>query len=266
MPFLDFGISPEEGVKGPYADYATALAALRADAGASDGDLYQLDNGLVYAANTSGPGILMPSDLHSQGWTHHTNATGSAYFTSVDDEDTDGDLTNRGWDVSDNETGASVSKVGGSALVMTGGTGSNYARVKFTPTTNAQASTLVIWKASSSATSLLYLNGFVQAGNYWLNFSLSPGTANHVAWRKSSAVAGEGILDHGGGYFAMLLRTGDADATSEIFNFEGAMTSSSARSVADRATLNTGASTSFATFIGNSSTLSIEELHIMVPS
>lgn len=266
MGLLDFGTVPEGGVKGPYADYDTALTALRSDVTASDGDVYQLENGLIYLANTSGPGILLPPDLHSQGWTHHTNATGAAYFTSVDDEDTDGDLTGRGWDVSDNETGASVSKVGGSALRMTGGTGSNYARVKFTPTSNSQASTLVIVKATSTASSLLYLNGFVQAANYWINFSLSAGAANHAAWRKSSAIAGEGVLDHSGGYFAMLLRTGDADATSEIFNFEGAMTSSSARSVADRATLNTGASTGFATYIGNSSVLDITEMHIMVPS
>ena len=253
----------DDRLKGPYADYDAALTALRADSGASDGDVYQLNNGLVYLANTSGPSILLPPDLHSQGWTHHSNATGDAYFTS---SDALADVSGRGWDVTDNETGASVTKSAGSALVMTAGTGSNYARVKFTPTANSQTSTLVIWKASSSAASLLYLNGFVQAANYWIDFSLSPGAANHAAWRKGSAVAGEGIMDHGGGYFAMLLRTGDADATSEIFNFEGAMTSSSARSVADRATLNTGASTNFAIFIGNSSVLNITELHIMVPT
>ena len=263
MGLLDFGAVAEEGVKGPYADYDTALTALRADAGASDGDVYQLNNGLIYLANTSGPSILLPPDLHSQGWTHHSNATGDAYFTS---SDALADVSGRGWDVTDNEVGASVTKSAGSALVMTGGSSSNYARVKFTPTANAQTSTLAIVKASSTATSILHVNGFIQSGNYWINFSLSPGSANHAVWRKSGSASGEGILDHSGNYFAMLLRAGDADATSEIFGFEGAMSSSSSRSVVDRATLNTGASTAFAFFVGSNAVLNITECHIMVPT
>jgi hypothetical protein len=263
MGLLDFGAVADSGINGPYADYDTALTALRADASASDGDVYQLNNGLVYLANVSGAKILLPPDLHSQGWTHHTNATGSAYFTS---SDALADVSGRGWDVTDNEVGASVTKSAGSALVMTGGSSSNYARVKFTPTANAQTSTLAIVKASSTATSILHVNGFIQSGNYWINFSLSPGSANHAVWRKSGSASGEGILDHSGNYFAMLLRAGDADATSEIFGFEGAMSSSSSRSVVDRATLNTGASTAFAFFVGSNAVLNITECHIMVPT
>ena len=254
----------DDRLKGPYADYDTALTALRADTSASDGDVYQLDNGLIYLANTSGPGILLPPDLHSQGWTHHSNATGDAYFTS---SDALADVSGRGWDATDNETGATVTKTAGSALVMTGGTSNNFARLKFTPTTNTQDTILLVIKATSTTTTFKATNGYLQSGTFWMNFALANGSADHAVWYKGSSVSGEGVADFGGGFVALLLRKGDADATSEIFNLEGAMTASASRATVDRATINqTGATTNLAFFVGSSAVLNITEAHLMVPS
>ena len=113
MPFLDFGISPEEGVKGPYTDYDTALAALRADAGASDGDAYQLDSGQLFAAYTSeGPGILIPSDLYARVSGYVSNASGTSHLTTSDSK---ADLTGRGWVITESNEGT-----------VTGGAGSPF--------------------------------------------------------------------------------------------------------------------------------------------
>lgn len=265
MPFGSFGeAAAGDTIKGPYSDYDAALTALRADAAAADGDVYQLDNGLIYLANLSGPKILMPPDLHSQGWTHHTNASGSAYLTS---SDALADVSGRGWDVTDNETGATVTKTAGSALVMTGGTGNNFARLKFDPTTNTQDTILLVIKATSTTTTFKATNGYLQSGTFWMNFALANGSADHAVWYKGSSVSGEGVADFGGGFVALLLRKGDADATSEIFSLEGAMTASASRATVDRATINqTGATTNLAFFVGSSAVLNITEAHLMVPS
>jgi hypothetical protein len=137
MGLLDFGSTPEEGVKGPYTDYDAALTALRADATASDGDLYQLDNDMIFVAYTSeGPGILIPSDLYDRVSGYASNASGDSYLTT---SDTKADLTGRGWTITENNEGA-VTGGDGSAFRLDAGTNiggsSDTAALGFTPTSN----------------------------------------------------------------------------------------------------------------------------------
>ena len=119
MGLLDFGSTPEEGVKGPYTDYDAALTALRADASASDGDAYQLDSGQLFAAYVSeGPGILIPSDLYPRVTGYVDNASGDSYLTTAD---TKADLTGRGWTITESNEGT-VTGGDGSAFRLDAGT------------------------------------------------------------------------------------------------------------------------------------------------
>ena len=148
MPFLDFGVSPASGgPKGPYADYQTALDALRADTGASDGDLYQLDSGRLFVALTSsGPGILIPSDLYPRVSGYASNASGDAHFVVTD---TEAEILARGWTITEQNAGV-VSGGGGSAFRTDAGTNIggpfDNASIHFTPT-SAQTSVLLLVKA-----------------------------------------------------------------------------------------------------------------------
>ncbi len=145
MGLLDFGSTPEGGVKGPYADYDTALTALRADATASDGDAYQLDSGQLFAAYTSeGPGILIPSDLYPRVSGYVSNASGDSYLTTAD---TKADLTSRGWTITENNEGT-VTGGDGSAFRLDAGTNiggsSDTAALGFTPTSNQTSAICLI--------------------------------------------------------------------------------------------------------------------------
>ena len=134
MGLLDFGSTPEGGVKGPYTDYDTALTALRADATASDGDAYQLDSGQLFAAYTSeGPGILIPSDLYPQIDAYVSNATGIAHQTI---DDTQADLVARGWTTTTSGSGT-ITGGDGSAFRLDTVTGSSTsAEIQFASSTN----------------------------------------------------------------------------------------------------------------------------------
>ena len=134
MGLLDFGAVPEGGVKGPYADYDTALTALRADAGASDGDAYQLTSGQLFAAYTSeGPGILIPSDLYPQINAYVSNATGIAHQTTAD---TQADLVARGWTTPTSGSGT-ITGGDGSAFRLDTVTGSSTsAEIQFASSTS----------------------------------------------------------------------------------------------------------------------------------
>lgn len=145
MGLLDFGSTPEGGVKGPYTDYDTALTALRADASASDGDVYQLDNGQLFAAYTSeGPGILIPSDLYPRISAYVSNASGEGYLTTADSK---ADITARGWVITESNAGT-VTGGDGSAFRLDGGTNiggpSDLAAIGFTPTASQSSAICLI--------------------------------------------------------------------------------------------------------------------------
>ncbi len=144
MGLLTFGAVPEGGVKGPYADYTTALTALRADAGASDGDLYQLNNDMVFNALVSeGPGILIPSDLYDRVTGYVSNASGASHLTT---SDTKADLTGRGWTITESNQGT-VTGGGGSPFRLDAGTNVggdlDDASLEFTPS-SSQTSVIVL--------------------------------------------------------------------------------------------------------------------------
>jgi hypothetical protein len=153
MGLLDFGAVPEGGVKGPYADYDTALTALRVDATASDGDLYQLDNGEVFAALTGDIGWLVPARAYGRISGLVSNATGNAEFTKADDLTA---VTGRGWAPA--TSGGTVTKSANAALIINSGTPqTKSAEIRFTPT-DPVAKGLFIAKFTS-------LTGSVMANN-----------------------------------------------------------------------------------------------------
>ncbi len=131
MGLLDFGSTPDSGVKGPYADYDAALTALRADATASDGDLYQLDDGRTFAALTGDLGWLVPPRAYDRISGLVINATGNAEFTKADDLAA---VTGRGWVVI--ASGGTVTKSADAALIINSGTPqTKTSELRFTPTT-----------------------------------------------------------------------------------------------------------------------------------
>ena len=169
MGFFSWGITPSEGVKGPYADYDTALTALRADAGASDGDAYQLDSGQLFAAYTSeGPGILIPSDLYPQVDAYVSNATGIA-------ADTQADLVSRGWTVTTSGSGT-ITGGDGSPFRLDTVTGSSTgASVVFLPTSNATHSLMLIKIQPISGTSTAVTRLRIYTGTRYFQISCTDG-------------------------------------------------------------------------------------------
>lgn len=140
MGLLDFGSTPEEGVKGPYADYSAALAALQADAKAADGDAYELDSGDVLVAKSIGSSWgLIPSKWANAISGDVSNASGSALRIAGESKAT---TLLRGWvEVTNNGTITET----GDALRFDSGTGSgDYANLQFPPTTGPATSTGVL--------------------------------------------------------------------------------------------------------------------------
>ena len=138
MPFSSFGeAAAGDTIKGPYSDYDAALTALRADAAAADGDVYQLNNDLVFIAYVSeGPGILIPSDLYDRVSGYVSNASGDSYFTTADSKAV---LISRGWTITENNEGT-VTGGSGSAFRLDAGANiggsSDGAALGFTPSSN----------------------------------------------------------------------------------------------------------------------------------
>jgi hypothetical protein len=117
-----------------------ALAALQADAGAADGDVYELDSGDVYVAQSIGSTFgLIPSKWADAISGDMSNASGSALRIAGESKAT---TLARGWvETSNNGTITEV----GDALRFDSGTGNfNYAQILFTPTTGPAASTGIL--------------------------------------------------------------------------------------------------------------------------
>jgi len=182
MGLLDFGAVPEGGVKGPYADYSTALAALRADAGASDGDVYQLTDGRMFSALTGDLGWLLPPRAYGRTSGLVVNATGNAEFTKADAL---GDVTGRGWVTSTTGVGT-VTKSAGAALICSSpNPATSSATLEFTPTT-ALTKGLVIFKITGIT------GGQKANNNLWLftgaaffRFTLANGSPGNVGILES---------------------------------------------------------------------------------
>ena len=181
MPFLDFGITPEEGVKGPYADYSTALAALRADAGASDGDIYQLDDGRTFAALTGDLGWLVPPRAYERTSGLVTNATGNAEFAKADAL---ADVTGRGWSAAENGTGTAT-KSAGAALVVSAPSNSASVLFDFVPTANLDAG-LILFKLTGITGAVMgNANAIINTGSKSVRLSFSYLAAGGVSLLQS---------------------------------------------------------------------------------
>ena len=184
MGLLDFGTVPEAGIKGPYADYDTALAALRADAAASDGDVYQLTDERIYVAYVSeGPGVLLPPPLARRVLGYVDTSAGDAYFTLSDDEDTDGDLTARGLILSEAAT-ATSSKVAGSPLELRAPASGDFCSLTATPSAS-QTKTLALMRVSA-------LRAETDAASSVIDLFVGSGARRA---RVSLSLGGEGVVD-----------------------------------------------------------------------
>ena len=173
MGLLDFGAVAEGGVKGPYTDYDTALTALRADAGANDGDAYQLDSGQLFAAYTSeGPGILIPSDLYPQIDAYVSNATGIAHQTTAD---TQADLVARGWTTTTRGSGTITGGDGSPFRLDTVTGNATGASIVFLPTTNATHSLMLIKIQPISGTSTAITRLRIYTGTHYFQISCTDG-------------------------------------------------------------------------------------------
>jgi len=176
MGLLDFGAVPEGGVKGPYADYSTALAALRADAGASDGDVYQLTDGRMFSALTGDLGWLLPPRAYGRTSGLVVNATGNAEFAKADAL---GDVTGRGWAAV--LSSGTVTKSAGAALIVNSGTpATKTATFQFTPTT-AVTKGLFIFKITGITGSVM-ANGnvYINTGSISMRLTLTRSAAGGI--------------------------------------------------------------------------------------
>ena len=171
-------------LSGPYASYDTALAALRADAAASDGDVYQLTDERIYVAYVSeGPGVLLPPPLARRVLGYVDTSAGDAYFTLSDDEDTDGDLTARGLILSEAAT-ATSSKVAGSPLELRAPASGDFCSLTATPSAS-QTKTLALMRVSA-------LRAETDAASSVIDLFVGSGARRA---RVSLSLGGEGVVD-----------------------------------------------------------------------
>jgi hypothetical protein len=140
MGLLDFGTVADSGVKGPYATYSAALAALQADAGAADGDVYELDSGDVYVAQSIGSSFgLIPSKWADQISGDMSNASGSALRIAGESKAT---TLARGWTESVNH--GTLTEVGDALRLDSSTTSNGFCNFIFFPTTGPATSTGVL--------------------------------------------------------------------------------------------------------------------------
>ena len=129
--------SADDRLAGPYADYSTALAALRADSSASDGDVYVLNSGDVYVAQSIGSSFgLIPSAWADQIQEDMSNATGSALRIAGETLLT---TLGRGWTEFNNV--GTITESGDALRFDSSTTNNGYAQLHFSPTSGLSSST-----------------------------------------------------------------------------------------------------------------------------
>jgi len=127
----------DDRLAGPYASYDAALTALRADSGASDGDVYQLTSGDTYVAQSIGSSFgLIPAKWADQISGDMSNASGSALRIAGESKAT---TLARGW-VEFNNVGT-ITESGDALRLDSSDTSSGYAQLQFTPTSTLSTST-----------------------------------------------------------------------------------------------------------------------------
>jgi len=196
MGLLDFGAVPEGGVKGPYATYSAALAAVQADASAADGDVYELDSGDLYVAQSIGSSWgLIPSRWADAISADVSNASGSALRIAGETLAT---TLARGW-IEVNSNGTITES--GDALRLDSGTNNNdYATLRFTPTTGPSTSTgvlvaLVIQMVDASTTQRSAVVDVRDSAKTRRVAFDNLGVAGAVAWHNSASGSARGLND-----------------------------------------------------------------------
>jgi hypothetical protein len=185
MGLLDFGAVPEGGVKGPYADYSTALAALRADAGASDGDVYQLTDGRIFSALTGDLGWLLPPRAYGRASGLVVNATGNAEFAKADALAA---VLARGWSATENGTGTAT-KSAAAALVVSAPSNGASVLFDFVPTANLDAG-LILFKLTGITGAVMgNANVIINTGSKSVRLSVSYLAAGGVSLLQSGTAA-----------------------------------------------------------------------------
>jgi hypothetical protein len=264
MPIFQTGVTPAAAgtTITTAAGYAALLAAMSA---ASDGDLGEdTDTGVhyYYYKPAGGPGILVPTAMYDRCAAYSSDATGDAFFTIADDEDTDSDLTNRGFVISETNSGTATKAADG-ALILTAPSTNDVAKLEFTPTT-ATAKGLVImrveWKVSTDAgDNIFYASG---PGGYWTRLTFSAGTGGYTRMYTSSGaalVADTGEIDLSGAEWLFYEYDYSGDQTWTSVTTEE---SDMARRVAcTRSKLHTGAAEKLLMQIQNGATLELSDLH-----
>jgi len=174
--------SADDRLAGPYADYSTALAALRADSSASDGDVYVLNDGRAFKALTGDIGWLLPSRAYNRTSGLVVNATGNAEFTKADDLAA---VTGRGWVTSITGVGT-VTKSAGAALICSSpNPATSSAMLEFTPTT-ALTKGLAIFKITGITGGQRANNNlWLYTGAAFFRFTLANGSAGSVGILES---------------------------------------------------------------------------------
>ena len=164
MGLLDFGTVAEEGVKGPYANVAAALTALRAAASPSDGDIYQLTAGDLYIAHGTSSDLpfLVPADLAARFTLGDLLSTvnGDCIIAPADDLTA---VTGRGWTTANSTGNATVTKAVDGAAILTGSASGDDADLRFvfdeTPTS------ILVFAKISAATGTIDTNTGLYTGN-----------------------------------------------------------------------------------------------------
>lgn len=223
MPFGAI-TQPSTGGGGPTEGASVDACLALARASGADGDAFRdTSTQALYAfwkpAGT--PGWLVPGSLYGQISAMMTNASGSAYITLADDEDTDSDLTSRGWVLTPSHV---PSKVGGGPLVLDSSAVNNaYEQIVFTPAvgTAATADVLVVAKIEYTTLPASYDLGptiDVRDGAKKRQFcSPDNASAGQINWRAGAGI-GETNIDVGtSAAWVWAIHSGSTTDLSSVF-------------------------------------------------
>jgi hypothetical protein len=198
MPFN--AISKPAATPGPTTAASVDACLTHARANASDGDVYQDTSTkalYIFWKPAGTTGWLVPGSIYGQIASIMSNASGEAYITLADDEDTDSDLTNRGWVPTPSHV---PSKVGGSPLVLDSSAVNNeYEQIVFTPAagTATTADVLVVAKIEFDTLPAAYDLGptiDVRDGARKRQFcSPDNSSAGEINWRASAGIGSTNI-------------------------------------------------------------------------
>lgn len=222
MGFITPGISPGGG--GGLTSAASIDAALTAArASGSDGDAYEVSSTALRFYKPAGtPGIIVPAWLYAAAQGLVSGADGDGY---LDSDDSEADLTGRGWVIAEDGNGT-VTGGDGSPWTLASGTGGGFDQGKLTFTASSQPtySALVLKVSDISGTTVSDTRVAVQGGTGAasgpeLRTSLTNGAAGTLACMNNNAIEADAIgaaTVPTDGWLVMLLKATDTDSVAAI--------------------------------------------------